>query len=52
MRHLAAKRPKLITSDLKNVNLNKFVIKEEMGFSDEEIKKMVLNKPKILMKCK
>lgn len=52
VRQLAAKRPKLISSDLKGVKLNTFVIKEEMGFNDEEIKKMILNKPAILAKCR
>lgn len=52
VRQLAVKQPKVITGDLEIVKVNKFVIKEEMGFSDTEIKKMILEKPKILMKCK
>lgn len=52
MRQLTTKKPKLITSDLKKIKLNNFVLKEEMGFSEEETKRMILNKPSILTKCK
>lgn len=51
VRQLTVKRPKLITSDLEKVKVRKFVLKEEMGFSEQEIKTMILKKPAILAKC-
>ncbi|KAJ8726294.1 hypothetical protein PYW07_000992 [Mythimna separata] len=49
VRDLAVKQPKLITYNLHAVKCNLFVIKEEMGFEDNEVKEIVLNKPKLLM---
>lgn len=49
MRALAARQPRLITYNLHNVTTNTFVIKEEMGFEDAEIKKMILAKPNLWM---
>ncbi|CAD0196218.1 unnamed protein product [Chrysodeixis includens] len=49
VRDLTTRQPKLITYNLHHVKCNMFVIKEEMGFEDEEMKNMVLNKPKLLM---
>ncbi|CAB3231125.1 unnamed protein product [Arctia plantaginis] len=49
VRYLATKQPKLITYNLHHIRTNMFVIKEEMGFEDSELKNMVLNKPRLLM---
>ncbi|PZC78819.1 hypothetical protein B5X24_HaOG217145 [Helicoverpa armigera] len=49
LRDLATKQPKLITYNLHHVKCNMFIIKEEMGFNDEEVKKLVMMKPKLLM---
>lgn len=49
VRDLAVKQPKLITYNLHAVKCNLFVIKEEVGFQDIEVKEIVLNKPKLLM---
>lgn len=51
VRTLAAKGPNLITYDLIKVKLNTFAIREEMGFTSEEVKQMLLEKPKLFMKC-
>ncbi|XP_049850096.1 transcription termination factor 3, mitochondrial isoform X2 [Schistocerca gregaria] len=47
LRMLAQKQPKLITYNLHKVKESTFAIKEEMGFSDEEIKKMLLSTPRL-----
>lgn len=54
MRFLSAKQPKLITYNLHHVNTNTFVVKEEMGFEDHEVKQLLLAKPRMWMlsKCK
>ncbi|XP_053625623.1 transcription termination factor 3, mitochondrial [Plodia interpunctella] len=49
LRMLASKQPKLITYNLHHVKTNSFVIKEEMGFEDNEIKCLLLDKPKLWM---
>lgn len=49
VRYLATKQPKLITYNLHHVRTNMFVIKEEMGFDDSEVKNIALNKPRLLM---
>ncbi|XP_052745987.1 transcription termination factor 3, mitochondrial isoform X2 [Bicyclus anynana] len=49
IRQLATKQPKIITYNLHHVNTNSFVIKEEMGFDDNEIKFLILDKPKLWM---
>ncbi|XP_023015145.2 mitochondrial transcription termination factor 3 isoform X1 [Leptinotarsa decemlineata] len=48
VRQLAAKSPKLVTWPLAKVKVNIFALKEEMGFSKEELQKIVLDKPKLL----
>ncbi|KAJ8953981.1 hypothetical protein NQ314_007174 [Rhamnusium bicolor] len=50
VRLIATKSPKLITYPISKVKLNTFVLKEEMGFTQEELKKIILHKPSILMK--
>ncbi|CAG9784478.1 unnamed protein product [Diatraea saccharalis] len=49
VRGLTAKQPRLITYNLHHVITNTFVIKEEMGFEDQELKKLLLDKPKLWM---
>lgn len=52
VRALATKQPKIITYSIQHINTNTFVINEEMGFNDEETKKLLLNTPKIWMLSK
>ncbi|XP_072936480.1 transcription termination factor 3, mitochondrial isoform X2 [Epargyreus clarus] len=49
VRLVASKQPKLITYNLHHVKTNSFVLKEEMGFSDEERKQLLLRTPKLFM---
>ncbi|CAH0404763.1 unnamed protein product [Chilo suppressalis] len=49
VRHLSTRQPRLITYNLHHVMTNTFVIKEEMGFTDSELKKLLLKKPKLWM---
>ncbi|XP_047544819.1 transcription termination factor 3, mitochondrial [Vanessa atalanta] len=49
VRLLATKQPKIITYSIQHINTNSFVVKEEMGFNDEEVKALLLNKPRIWM---
>lgn len=53
IRHLTTKKPTLITYNLKHVICNSFIIKEEMGFKEHEVKQLMLDKPKLWMisKC-
>lgn len=54
VRFLSTKQPKLITCNLHHINTNTFIIKEEMGFKDDEVKRLLLAKPRMWMlsKCK
>nr|CAH7719697.1 unnamed protein product [Callosobruchus chinensis] len=49
VRFLAVRCPKLITYDPEKIRLNIFVLEEEMGLLKEEMKKVILKKPKIFM---
>ncbi|KPI93860.1 mTERF domain-containing protein 1, mitochondrial [Papilio xuthus] len=49
VRLLATKQPRLITYNLHHIQTNSFVIKEEMGFEDDEIKQLILDKPRLWM---
>lgn len=49
VRLLSTKQPRLITYSLHHVNTNIFALKEEMGFNQEELKQLVLKKPKLYM---
>lgn len=49
VRLLATKQPNLITYNLQHVKTNSFVIKEEMGFEDNEVKQLILKKPRLWM---
>lgn len=52
VRYLASKQPQLITYNLHHITTNSFVIKEEMGFNDKEVKELILGKPKLWMMSK
>ncbi|KAK7070174.1 mTERF [Halocaridina rubra] len=49
VRFLAAKQPRLITYDLEIIKKKNFSIREEMGFSPDEMKVLLLSKPKLWM---
>ncbi|CAH1992740.1 unnamed protein product [Acanthoscelides obtectus] len=49
VRLLAVSCPRLVTWELEKVKLNIFVLKEEMGLLPEEMKKVILKKPKIFL---
>lgn len=49
VRYLTTRKPTLITYNLYHIKTNMFTIKEEMGFNPNEIKTMLMNKPKIWM---
>lgn len=50
VRFLTTLQPKLITYNIQHVKRNKFVFKEEMGFTPEETKSIILKKPNLFMK--
>ncbi|KRT78288.1 hypothetical protein AMK59_7401 [Oryctes borbonicus] len=52
VRTITCKQPRLITYSLEHVKLNNFALKEEMGFSDEDVKSILIRKPKTFMKDK
>ncbi|KAK9687020.1 mTERF [Popillia japonica] len=52
VRTIACKQPKLITYSMQHINLNYFALKEEMGFTKENIKEILIKKPKTFMKNK
>lgn len=47
LRALATSLPKLITHKLHKVNTNTFVVLEELGFNNQEVKSLLLQKPKL-----
>lgn len=49
VRQLAVTNPKLITYNMEHIRLNTFTIKEEMGFEKEEVKSLLLQRPKLWM---
>ncbi|XP_052862325.1 transcription termination factor 3, mitochondrial [Anopheles cruzii] len=49
VRTLAAKQPRLITYSMEHVRKNTFSVQEEMGFEKDEIKRLLLDKPRIWM---
>ncbi|XP_053683377.1 transcription termination factor 3, mitochondrial [Sabethes cyaneus] len=49
VRLLTTKQPRLITYNLEHIRKNTFAIKEEMGFEKEQIKQLLLSKPKLWM---
>ncbi|XP_055598205.1 transcription termination factor 3, mitochondrial [Uranotaenia lowii] len=49
IRLLTTKQPRVITFNLEHIRLNTFNIKEEMGFKPEEMKQLLLRKPKLWM---
>ncbi|XP_053956707.1 transcription termination factor 3, mitochondrial [Anastrepha ludens] len=49
VRFLTSKQPRLITYNMDHIRQSTFCIREEMGFDDDEIKCLLLNKPKLWM---
>ncbi|ERL92381.1 transcription termination factor 3, mitochondrial [Dendroctonus ponderosae] len=52
VRSVAVQKPQLITFEQQHITENTFVLKEEMGFADEELKSIILAKPHIFMQGK
>ncbi|XP_015189163.1 PREDICTED: transcription termination factor 3, mitochondrial [Polistes dominula] len=52
VRKLTTKNSKLITYKMSHIRENTFVVKELMGFNPYEMKTILLNQPKIWMKCR
>lgn len=52
VRQLTVQQPRIITYSIKHIKLNDFAIREEMGFSPEETKSILLKKPYVFMKGK
>ncbi|XP_043501940.1 transcription termination factor 3, mitochondrial [Polistes fuscatus] len=52
VRQLTTKNSKLITYKMSHIRENTFIVKELMGFNQYEMKAILLNQPKIWMKCK
>lgn len=52
VRDLSVRTPRLITYNLEHIKTNSFVIKEEMGFEDDEVKALILKKPKLWLLSK
>lgn len=49
LRHTVTRWPKLATSSLHAIQSNTFSIKEEMGFSQDELKQLIMVCPKLLV---
>ncbi|XP_065359489.1 transcription termination factor 3, mitochondrial [Calliphora vicina] len=49
VRFLASKLPRLITYNMEHIRQATFCIREEMGFTKDEIKCLLLSKPRLLM---
>lgn len=52
IRLVSLKEPRLITYNMEHIRMSTFSVKEEMGFEKEEVKALLLAKPKIWMLCK
>jgi mTERF domain-containing protein, mitochondrial len=52
IRFLTSKQPNLITYNLTHVRTNTFAIKEEMGFDVDEMRCLILSKPRLWMMSK
>lgn len=52
VRFLASKLPRLITYNMEHIRQATFCIREEMGFDKEEIKCLLLSKPRLWMLSK
>lgn len=52
LRHIITRYPKLATSNLHAIRSNNFSIKEEMGFSEDEVKQLIMVCPKLLVSCR
>ncbi|XP_017491048.1 PREDICTED: transcription termination factor 3, mitochondrial [Rhagoletis zephyria] len=49
VRFLTSKQPRLITYSMEHIRKSSFCIREEMGFDKDEIKCLLLNKPRLWM---
>lgn len=52
VRLLVTKQPKLITFSIHHLKVNTFSLREEMGFEAEQLKKMILDTPRLLSRSK
>jgi len=52
VRFLSVRQPRLITYNLQRIKENTFAIREEMGFSEEETKSILLEQPRLFMKSR
>lgn len=52
IRFLATKQPRLITYSMEHIRKSSFCIREEMGFDKDEVKCLLLSKPKLWMMSK
>lgn len=49
VRFLSSKQPRLITYNMEHIRKSTFCIREEMGFDQDELKCLLLNKPRLWM---
>ncbi|XP_014086298.2 transcription termination factor 3, mitochondrial [Bactrocera oleae] len=49
VRFLSSKQPRLITYNMEHIRKSSFCIREEMGFDKDELKCLLLNKPRLWM---
>lgn len=49
VRFLSSKQPRLITYNMEHIRKSSFCIREEMGFDQDELKCLLLNKPRLWM---
>ncbi|XP_011196162.2 transcription termination factor 3, mitochondrial [Zeugodacus cucurbitae] len=49
VRFLSSKQPRLITYSMEHIRKSTFCIREEMGFDEDELKCLLLNKPRLWM---
>merc|ERR1712071_485090 len=47
IRQVAVREPRLITSKMRNVQLMNFGFREEMGFEEDQVKSLLVSKPKL-----
>lgn len=52
IRLMSLKEPRLVTYNMEHIRMSSFSVREEMGFNQEEVKSLLLGKPKLWMICK
>jgi mTERF domain-containing protein len=52
IRLMVVKEPRLATYSMEHIRMSTFSVKEEMGFNKDEVKELLLSKPKLWMLCK